>query len=121
MNSSLPGINPGNAERCANLVAIDAESRRVYQEIGCTRYPTMSLRANTREGVYPQEALPDMPLLAFVLPLSVGPIPKLDVSSLGIISNTVPDSDNKVFIGGLPYNLTDEQVRLKTIYLDKPE
>lgn len=40
---------------------------------------------------------------------SVGPIPKLDVSTLGIISNTVPDSDNKVFIGGLPYNLTEDQ------------
>lgn len=41
---------------------------------------------------------------------SVGPIPKLNLSVLGIISSTVPDSDNKVFIGGLPYNLTEEQV-----------
>lgn len=40
-----------------------------------------------------------------------GPIPKLNLSVLGIISNTVPDSDNKVFIGGLPYNLTEDQVR----------
>lgn len=40
-----------------------------------------------------------------------GPIPKLNLSVLGIISNTVPDSDNKVFIGGLPYNLSEDQVR----------
>lgn len=40
-----------------------------------------------------------------------GPIPKLNLSVLGIISSTVPDSDNKVFIGGLPYNLSEDQVR----------
>lgn len=46
-----------------------------------------------------------------VLVSSLGPIPKLNLSALGIVSSTVPDSDNKVFIGGLPYNLTEDQVR----------
>eukprot|EP00904_Undaria_pinnatifida_P003298 jgi/Undpi1/1296/HiC_scaffold_11.g04688.m1 len=46
-----------------------------------------------------------------LVPASMGPIPKLNLSALGIISSTVPDSDNKVFIGGLPYNLTEDQVR----------
>ena len=44
----------------------------------------------------------------------MGPIPKLNLSALGIISSTVPDSDNKVFIGGLPYNLTEDQVSNST-------
>ncbi|KAG5192541.1 hypothetical protein JKP88DRAFT_173288, partial [Tribonema minus] len=35
----------------------------------------------------------------------------LNLSALGIVSNTVPDSPNKVFIGGLPYHLTEEQVK----------
>ncbi|CAN0218966.1 unnamed protein product [Ectocarpus sp. 6 AP-2014] len=46
-----------------------------------------------------------------LVPAASGPIPKLNLSVLGIISSTVPDSDNKVFIGGLPYNLTEDQVR----------
>lgn len=46
----------------------------------------------------------------FLCVARVGPIPKLNLSALGIISSTVPDSDNKVFIGGLPYNLTEDQV-----------
>ncbi|CAN0102742.1 unnamed protein product [Hapterophycus canaliculatus] len=46
-----------------------------------------------------------------LVPAPSGPIPKLNLSVLGIISSTVPDSDNKVFIGGLPYNLTEDQVR----------
>mmetsp|Transcript_1642 Transcript_1642/g.2338 ORF Transcript_1642/g.2338 Transcript_1642/m.2338 type:complete len:844 (+) Transcript_1642:220-2751(+) len=37
-------------------------------------------------------------------------IQKFDVSKLGIISSTVPDGPNKIFIGGLPYHLTESQV-----------
>eukprot|EP00980_Cylindrotheca_fusiformis_P029953 scaffold24086_cov176-Cylindrotheca_fusiformis.AAC.3 len=37
-------------------------------------------------------------------------IPQLDVSRLGIISGTVQDGPNKVFIGGLHYHLTEDQV-----------
>ena len=35
---------------------------------------------------------------------------KLDTSKLGIVSPTVPDGPNKIFIGGLPYHLTEGQV-----------
>ena len=35
---------------------------------------------------------------------------KFDVSKLGIVSSIVPDSPNKIFIGGLPYHLNEEQV-----------
>ncbi|KAG7361526.1 RNA recognition motif containing protein [Nitzschia inconspicua] len=37
-------------------------------------------------------------------------IPELDVSKLGIISGTVQDGPNKVFIGGLHYHLAEEQI-----------
>jgi len=33
-----------------------------------------------------------------------------DISKLGIVSGTVPDSPNKIFIGGLPYHLNESQV-----------
>ncbi len=38
------------------------------------------------------------------------PIPHLNLAALGVVSNTVPDGSQKVFIGGLPYDLTAEQV-----------
>jgi splicing factor U2AF subunit len=37
-------------------------------------------------------------------------LPNLDVSRLGMISGTVLDGPNKIFIGGLHYHLTDAQV-----------
>jgi splicing factor U2AF subunit len=40
-----------------------------------------------------------------------GPLPQLDVSRLGIVSTQVPDGPGKVFCGGLPYEVTEEQVR----------
>ncbi|KAL9188295.1 hypothetical protein ACHAXT_006673 [Thalassiosira profunda] len=35
---------------------------------------------------------------------------RLDTAALGIVSPTVPDGPNKIFIGGLPYHLTEAQV-----------
>ena len=35
---------------------------------------------------------------------------QFDVSRLGIVSGSVPDGPNKIFIGGLPYHLTEDQV-----------
>ena len=37
-------------------------------------------------------------------------IQKFDASKLGIVCNTVPDSPNKIFIGGLPYHLSESDV-----------
>lgn len=37
-------------------------------------------------------------------------IPILNVGKLGIIGKTVPDGPNKVFVGGLHYHLTEDQV-----------
>jgi splicing factor U2AF subunit len=42
---------------------------------------------------------------------------ELDVTKLGIISTQVPDGPNKVFCGGLPYNLTEPEVKeLVSVY-----
>jgi len=34
-----------------------------------------------------------------------------DPSALGIVSTQVPDGPDKVFIGGIPYNLTEDQIK----------
>mmetsp|Transcript_23442 Transcript_23442/g.32866 ORF Transcript_23442/g.32866 Transcript_23442/m.32866 type:complete len:662 (+) Transcript_23442:119-2104(+) len=43
-------------------------------------------------------------------PVHPSSLPILDVSRLGIISGTVNDGPNKIFIGGLHYHLTEDQV-----------
>merc|ERR1740139_809207 len=39
-----------------------------------------------------------------------GVVGRFDISKLGIVSGTVPDSPNKIFIWGLPYHLNESQV-----------
>eukprot|EP00529_Nitzschia_sp_RCC80_P010803 CAMPEP_0113452238 /NCGR_PEP_ID=MMETSP0014_2-20120614/6745_1 /TAXON_ID=2857 /ORGANISM="Nitzschia sp." /LENGTH=624 /DNA_ID=CAMNT_0000343607 /DNA_START=48 /DNA_END=1922 /DNA_ORIENTATION=+ /assembly_acc=CAM_ASM_000159 len=56
-------------------------------------------------------------------------IPKLDISRLGIVSGTVEDGPNKIFIGGLHYHLTEPQImqllqafgKVKSFHLVKNE
>mmetsp|Transcript_2619 Transcript_2619/g.3933 ORF Transcript_2619/g.3933 Transcript_2619/m.3933 type:complete len:675 (+) Transcript_2619:32-2056(+) len=47
---------------------------------------------------------------AWAPPVNPSTLPRLDTSKLGIVSSTVPDGPNKIFIGGLPYHLTESQV-----------
>lgn len=56
-------------------------------------------------------------------------VPQLDTSKLGIVSGTVQDGPNKVFVGGLHYHLTEAQVmellqafgKIKAFHLVKNE
>jgi len=44
-------------------------------------------------------------------------VPTLDVTKLGIVSTQVPDGPNKVFCGGLPYDLGEREVKeLVSVY-----
>jgi splicing factor U2AF 65 kDa subunit len=45
------------------------------------------------------------------VPKDLGPIPQLNLAALGIVSTTVQDSPNKIFVGGIPYHLNDDQVK----------
>jgi splicing factor U2AF subunit len=45
------------------------------------------------------------------VPTDLGPIPQLNLAALGIVSTTVSDGPGKIFIGGLPYHLNEEQVK----------
>jgi len=57
---------------------------------------------------------------------SVEPV-HLNLSAIGLVSNTVQESPNKIFFGGLPYHLSEDQVKellsafgqLKSLYLVK--
>lgn len=48
---------------------------------------------------------------AAVPPEANNEVVQLNLAALGIVSTTVPDGPNKVFIGGLPYHLTEDHVK----------
>merc|ERR1719242_905401 len=54
--------------------------------------------ANYNPNLLPQELRPDN-------------VPKLNTSKLGIVSNFVPNGPNKLYCGGIPYSLTEDQVK----------
>lgn len=39
------------------------------------------------------------------------PLPAMDLKSVGVLSNQVPDSKGKCFVGGIPYEMDEAQVR----------
>lgn len=43
--------------------------------------------------------------------VAMEPPPGFDPSILGIVSTQVSDGPNKVFVGGIPYNLTEDQIK----------
>ena len=44
--------------------------------------------------------------------ISLNPIPRIDLHKLGIVSSNVSsESADRIFVGGLPYHLTDENVK----------
>lgn len=46
-----------------------------------------------------------------LVPSNLQSIPLLNLSLLGIVATTVSDGPGKVFVGGLPYHLTDDNVK----------
>ncbi|KMS93573.1 hypothetical protein BVRB_030110, partial [Beta vulgaris subsp. vulgaris] len=62
-------------------------------------------------GTYPLKIRRPSDYNPNAFPSITGPIPDIDVSRLGIVSTQVPDGPGKLFCGGLPYELNEEQVR----------
>lgn len=52
-----------------------------------------------------------------LLPPNLRPTPTINMSALGLVSSNVTDGPGKVFVGGLPYHLMEDQVKeLLTVF-----
>jgi len=52
-----------------------------------------------------------------LLPPNLRPTPTINLAALGIVSSNVSDGPGKVFVGGLPYHLMEDQVKeLLTVF-----
>jgi splicing factor U2AF 65 kDa subunit len=45
------------------------------------------------------------------VPNEIGRIPSLSLTALGVVSTSVPDGPNKIFIGGLPHELSEDEIK----------
>merc|ERR1719181_2123446 len=54
----------------------------------------------------PKDYRPDL-----ILPHALGPIPDIKADAYGIISTTVQDGPNKIFIGGIPNHVGEESLK----------
>ena len=63
----------------------------------------IKFKGNTLKVRRPNDFRPEL-----ILESSLGPIPDLNPSTLGVISTNVSDGPNKIFMGGIPNTLADE-------------
>lgn len=92
-----------NSEKCYAFVEFDSiELASACMALDGIRFdhPTGTTILRVRR---PNDYRPDL------LPPS-GPLPKLNLEVLGAAGATMTDGPGKLFVGGLPYALTDEQV-----------
>jgi splicing factor U2AF subunit len=45
------------------------------------------------------------------MPAGLPPPPVFNLAALGIVGTTVAEGPGKVFVGGLPYHLTEEEIK----------
>ena len=93
-------------------VYINHERRFCFLEFKTVEMTTacMSLDGYTLQGQALKIKRPNDYSEALAPRVHPSALPNLDVSRLGMISGTVLDGPNKIFIGGLHYHLTDAQV-----------
>lgn len=94
-----------NVEKCYAFVEFNTiELTTAAMQLDGIKFdhPTGSTIVRVRR---PNDYRPEM------LPPNIGPIPILNLSAFGITAGgSAQTGPGKVFIGGLPYNLTDEQI-----------
>ena len=71
----------------------------------CMKLDGISFRGNPVKIRRPNDYNP-----AAVLPVPAS-VPEFDLEKLGIISTSVTDGPGKLFIGGIPYHLTEDQIK----------
>ena len=90
-----------NREKCfafVELISIELTS-------ACCQLDGLSYKGNPLRIRRPNDYQADK------LPTNLGKIPTLNLSALGVVSTAVADGPNKVFVGGLPNDLGEEDIK----------
>jgi hypothetical protein len=81
------------------------ELQTIELTTACCKLDGMSYAGNPLRIRRPNDYQPDR------VPAELGPIPTISLSALGVVSTTVPDGPNKIFVGGIPHELGEEEIK----------
>lgn len=82
------------------------ELQTIELTTACCKLDGMTYCGNTLRIRRPNDYQPER-----ILAQELGPIPTLSLSALGVVSTTVHDGPNKVFIGNLPPELGEDEIK----------
>ncbi|CAE7480040.1 U2af50 [Symbiodinium microadriaticum] len=106
-----------NREKCFAFVELTS----IELTSACCQLDGLQFKGNSLRIRRPNDFIPAQ------MPRDLKPTPVLNLGALGVISTTVTDGPNKVFVGGLPYDLGEEDIKellmafgpLKSFHLPK--
>jgi splicing factor U2AF subunit len=90
-----------NHDKCFAFVELNS----IDLTTACCQLDGLQFKGVTLKIRRPNDFRPEL------LPEALPPGPALNMRSLGVISTTVADGPNKMFVGGLPYHLTEDNVK----------
>lgn len=81
------------------------ELQTIELTTACCRLDGMSYAGNPLRIRRPNDYQPER------VPAELGPIPTISLTALGVVSTSVPDGPNKIFVGGLPHELGEDEIK----------
>lgn len=90
-----------NRDKCFAFVELTS----IELTTACCKLDGLSYCGNQLRIRRPNDFQPDK------LPSNLGKTPNLNLSALGVVSTTVADGPNKVFVGGLPNDLNESDIK----------
>jgi splicing factor U2AF 65 kDa subunit len=81
------------------------ELQTIELTTACCRLDGMSYAGNPLRIRRPNDYQPER------VPTDLGPIPTISLTALGVVSTSVPDGPNKIFVGGLPHELGEDEIK----------
>ena len=90
-----------NRDKCFCFLELNS----IELTTACCSLDGISYQGNTLKIRRPNDFRPE------AMPPGLGSPPVFNLSALGIVGTTVAEGPGKVFVGGLPYHLTEEEIK----------
>jgi splicing factor U2AF subunit len=106
MGSNAPAGDPVlssyvNRDKCFCFLELNS----IELTTACCSLDGISYRGNTLKIRRPNDFRPE------AMPTNLPPTPVFDLAALGIVGTNVAEGPGKVFVGGLPYHLTEDEIK----------
>ena len=90
-----------NSDKCFCFMELNS----IELTTACCSLDGISYNGNTLKIRRPNDFRPE------AMPAGLSPPPVFNLAALGIVGTTVAEGPGKVFVGGLPYHLTEDEIK----------